>query len=110
MADDEDILGRRAADKHPGPEAVGFILAQLARDIAEIKADLKEGFGGLRQELGQQEKRVSALERFRERVEERDKALAKAEGQLTVRLPVLALILTLMAIGIGVLTAVLQSS
>lgn len=107
---DEDILGRRKSDQYPSPEAVGVLLVQLGRDITEIKADLKEGFRDVGNVMGQHNDRIIALEKFRERVQERDKALAKAEGNFTIRLPMLALLLTTMGIIVGVIVALAQSA
>jgi hypothetical protein len=42
-------------------------------------------------------------------VEERDRALAKAEGNLTLRLPVVALIITVLTFAIGIAVAVITS-
>src|SRR4051812_48650792 len=103
----DDAFGRRSIDRYPGPEAVGVMLVQMARDLAEIKVDLKEGFRDVGDTIGQHDTRLGALERFRERVEERDRALAKSEGNLTVRLPVIALGLTLLTIAVIVGVAVL---
>lgn len=107
--EDPDLIGRRAQDRYPGPEAVGVILAQLTRDIAEVKGAVKEGFSEMRQQFGQFEQRLSAMERFRERVEERDRALAKSEGNLTVRLPIIALALTVLTIVVSVVIVLLTN-
>lgn len=103
---DDELGGRRSGDRYPGPEAVGVLLVQIRADVAELKADLKEGFAEFRREFDQIEKRVNALERFRERVEERDRAVAASEGTLSVRWPAIAAILTTLALVASILTAI----
>lgn len=109
MSGPEDIGGRRSADRVAGvlsAETLGYLLADLKEDMAELKMMMRDGFAEARDRHTEHNKRILALEDFRTRVEERDAAAAKAEGSFVVRLPMLALIITIVGIIAGVLVAV----
>lgn len=112
--EEEDAFGRRSADRYPSPEAVGLLLAQIRGDLAELKADVKEGFAEFKREFDQLEKRTQALERFRERVEERDRAVAKDQeigsGRISFRIPVLAAFLVALGLIVAIVTTLATSS
>lgn len=113
MTDEEDrALGRRQIDQYgtPSPEVLHVVLLNLQTTLNKLEAAVDKGFTELKVQFDAIDKRVSTLERFRERVEERDKALAKAEGNLTVRLPMVALSLTLLSIVTGVVVLIVQSN
>lgn len=110
MADDsEEVFGRRSADRYPGPEAIGLLFAQLQRDIAEIKADIKQGFRDVGDTLGQHNDRISALERFRERAEERDRALAKSEGDVVLSPAKIGLLIAAVGLIVSIVTVLVST-
>lgn len=104
--------GRRITDEFShklSAETLHYLLSDLKEDMGELKLTMREGFGRLDTQMEQFELRMTALERFRERVEERDRALARAEGALSMRWPAVAALLTIGGIVVGVVVAVLQS-
>lgn len=114
MSDDPDDrpLGRRDIDQYgaPSPEVLHVLLLGVKDSLVEIKLSVEKGFTELKLQFDHVEKRVTALEGFRERSEERDRALARAEGNLTLRLPVVALIVTVMTFVVGIAVAIITSS
>lgn len=107
--DPEDLGGRRAADKIAAAlsaETLSYLLGDLKEDLTELKVMMRDGFAESRRQHAEHGKRIQALEDFRTRSEERDRNLARAEGQFVIRLPMLALILTFLGIVVGVVLAV----
>jgi hypothetical protein len=109
--EDEHPLGRRDIDQYgtPSPEVLHVLLLGVKDSLIDLKVSVEKGFTELKVQFDHVEKRVTSLEGFRERVEERDRALAKAEGNLTLRLPVVALIITVLTFAIGIAVAVITS-
>lgn len=109
MSDEED-LGRRAADRYgpPSPEVLHVLLIQMQQSLLKLEGAVEKGFSRLEMQFDQVEKRVAALEAFRERVQERDRALAKAEGQFTMRWPAVTALITIVSLIVGVAVAVLS--
>lgn len=108
----DDTLGRRQIDRFGpvSPEVLHVLLVQMQSSLTKLEATMEKGFSRLEQQFDQVEKRVAALEGFRERTQERDRALAKAEGQLQIRWPAVAALLTAVSIVVGVVVAVLSSA
>lgn len=108
--DADDALGRRQIDRYGpvSPEVLHVLLVQMQSSLAKLETTMEKGFSRLEQQFDQVEKRVAALEGFRERAQERDRALAKAEGQLQIRWPAVAALLTVASIIVGVAVAVLS--
>ena len=64
--------------------------------LAELKGDLREGFAKLESRFVSVEDRLVHLERFRERVETREKAAADSSTRLDARwIPILSIFVTL---------------
>lgn len=111
MAEEDDQLGRRALDKlgAPSPEVLHVLMIQMQHSLTRLEGLVEKGFDKLEVQLDQMERRIAALEGFRERSQERDRALAKAEGQLQIRWPAVAALLTVVSIIVGIAVAVLSN-
>ncbi len=88
----EDVPPRRRGSDLP-VNNIELILYQLS----EIKAEVREGFQKMEARFDRVEDRLGALERFRERVEERDRAEAQSGSNLNARwVPILLFVGTAM--------------
>jgi hypothetical protein len=129
--EDDDALGRRRIDQFAAisPEVMHVLLLQLqqtliefkadfAKDLADLKLDfskgmadmqteMRAGFSSQDQRFKAVEDRAATLERFRERVEARDKALAESEGRFSMSWQAIAALLTVVSLVVGVIVALL---
>lgn len=106
MSDDEVArsLPRRRATDRDGAADLDLILYQLS----EMKGDLKEGFARMEGRFDRVEDRIILLERFRERTEARERALAEQSTSINHRWVPIAL--GLLAISTTIALFVLQGA
>lgn len=109
---EEDALGRRQLDKlgTPSVEVLQVLIINVQNTLMKLEATTEKGFDRVLLQLDQMEKRVTALEGFRERVQERDRALAKAEGTFHLSWPAVAALISVVSIVVGVAVALLSGN
>lgn len=66
-------------------------LELILYQLGELKSDVREGFARVEANFDGMDRRMKALENFRERVEERERQAARAEGNTNNRVIPIAL-------------------
>ena len=79
--EDDDLMPERRRIDDQGFQSIELVLYQ----IGELKAAVREGFQKMEGRFDKVDSRLTALERFRERVEERDRADADSSQTVNSR-------------------------
>lgn len=101
--DDEKLNPERRRQEDQSFQSIELILYQLG----ELKAAVREGFMKMEGRFDKVDARLTALERFRERVEERDRADADTSTTVNARWVPIALAIFAVIVTIGL--ALVQS-